>query len=805
MSFKVDGWAHGRVFGARMYEDYYGLSDRPFQLISDARYFFASKPHANGLDYLEYGLSKGEGFVVVTGEIGAGKTTLVNHLRDQVSTERVLGGRIVVTCVDADDLLRLVAGAFDIPVEDPALTKAILLQRFEEFLERCGQEGKKACLIIDEAQGLSDAALEELRMLSNIQAGPKPVLQIILLGQPELQHRLLAEPLEQLRQRVIASCHLSAFDACNTRDYIAHRLTVAGWRGEPSFSEGALHRIHGETGGIPRKINLLCDRLLLYGFLSEKRHLDADDVRAVIEDLRGEGLYTPSPAARDADSEARPELEPIGISPDLPESGPVRLVQEDAQSTEPSPSDDEMSADTHPSTSLPDTTGQIKRLGLGDSASQLSLSPQPVSTPKPARKTEQDDIERAEPVADENASFGKPRPIASRHRTIDAWEDELEPRAPRRGALPMAILLFVAAFALTYLALNWYWGDLPGVVTSVETPLPTQILEVLRPRAAPLESAPLSLARPEQTQAEVADDTEATSPAEPATPTLTRETTEASTSEPQAALGPAPKAEPSAKQIAGEPQTKPEDGQPVAELRDPSAQSEDMEPPPLAQDLPAPVEHIQASPDESNLAEAHAASETQQTAAGHAEPTLAPQQLPAEPAKDVPATPPEESMITVQTATDGRAESQTGGSAQDAKADRTAAPQEARTATPLTTEQEPAPSDVVALKAPLARAQLTSQIRSREPVDNLHSPISAAELPNRRLYFFTEVVGFSGRAVVHRWTYKGRPVQALPFSIGGDRWRVYSAKSIGDNTGPWQVIVADDQGNILKTTDFIIE
>ncbi|CAH1079372.1 XrtA/PEP-CTERM system-associated ATPase [Candidatus Nitrotoga sp. 1052] len=269
-----------------MYQSYYGLSAKPFQLKPDPQFFFGSRGHKRAMAYLEYGLSQGEGFIVITGDVGAGKTTLVRSLFCKLESEKIQAAQIVNTNLDADDTLKMVVAAFGIPNENDS--KASLLTRLEQFLRQCDQKGKRALLIVDEAQNLSPHAVEELRMLSNFQTAEKSLLQIFLLGQPEFRRTLLSRDMQQLQQRVIATYHLGPLDALETKDYIEHRLHTVGWKGDPSLSEDAFFEIYNFTGGIPRKINALCDRLFLMGYLEERHNFGSSDVNEVIGDIQQE-------------------------------------------------------------------------------------------------------------------------------------------------------------------------------------------------------------------------------------------------------------------------------------------------------------------------------------------------------------------------------------------------------------------------------------------------------------------------------------------------------------------------------------
>jgi putative secretion ATPase (PEP-CTERM system associated) len=269
-----------------MYRSFYGFRVKPFQLKPDANFFFGSKGHNRAMAYLEYGLAQGEGFIVITGDVGAGKTTLVRNLFRKLESDKVLAAQIVNTHLESDDMLRLVAAAFGLPYEN--LGKAALLIGLEQFFRKCYQEGKRALLVVDEAQNLSPRTVEELRMLSNFQTEDKPLLQTFLLGQPEFRKTLLSADMQQLRQRVTATYHLGPMDLPETRSYIEHRLTTAGWKGDPSFDEEAFKAIYGYASGIPRRINAVCDRLLLMGCLEQLHHFGEAEISEVVSDIQQE-------------------------------------------------------------------------------------------------------------------------------------------------------------------------------------------------------------------------------------------------------------------------------------------------------------------------------------------------------------------------------------------------------------------------------------------------------------------------------------------------------------------------------------
>ena len=277
-----------------MYEDFYQLTGRPFQLTPDPRFYFDSKTHRKAMAYLTYGLNQGEGFIIVTGDIGAGKTTLVGHLFDELDKDEFYFAKVVTTQLDADNILRMVAGAFGLPTEKA--DKATLLQRIESFLRGQQRSGRRVLLIVDEAQNLPISALEELRMLSNYQQGDRALLQSFLLGQPEFRDALAtSDELEQLRQRVIATHHLEPMDVDEVSAYIEHRLERVGWKDDPNFTPGAYRAIYDFTGGVPRRLNTLCSRILLFGALEEVHRIDEQVVASVISDLEKDNTPTTGP------------------------------------------------------------------------------------------------------------------------------------------------------------------------------------------------------------------------------------------------------------------------------------------------------------------------------------------------------------------------------------------------------------------------------------------------------------------------------------------------------------------------------
>lgn len=272
-----------------MYEAYYQLSEEPFRLSSDHRFCYGHKSFARARAYMQYAFERAEGFVMITGQPGTGKTTLVNDLvHTLATTSSVKVAMLVTTQMEADDLLRMVAFSFGLKEDAP--NKAALLQRLSDMLVSNHKNGGRALLIIDEAQGLSLNALEELRLLTNLQLNSVPLLQIFLLGQEGLQELIHRPEMEQVQQRLVATCFLKPLQEDETRAYVRHRLEVAGWHGRPLLSEAVFPIIYKYSQGIPRRINLICSRLFLYGSLDELDRIGVKQAEVVIAELRGEQL-----------------------------------------------------------------------------------------------------------------------------------------------------------------------------------------------------------------------------------------------------------------------------------------------------------------------------------------------------------------------------------------------------------------------------------------------------------------------------------------------------------------------------------
>ncbi len=270
-----------------MYEEFYGFSERPFQLTPDPAFYYESLTHKKALSYLGYGLNQGEGFVVITGEVGSGKSILVAHLKQKLDDQRMTVGEVVTSALDDDEMVHVIARSFGLDISGS--DKAAALAAIELFLHEEARSGRRVLLIVDEAQNLSIGALEELRMLSNFQLGSHPLLQTLLLGQPEFKQLLAqSDELEQLRQRVIASHHLEPMQPGEVEPYVMHRLRHVGWNGSPELEAGMWVKLHKATGGIPRKVNQVMTRLLLLGAVEEESVLSTDMLDTVVEEMTGD-------------------------------------------------------------------------------------------------------------------------------------------------------------------------------------------------------------------------------------------------------------------------------------------------------------------------------------------------------------------------------------------------------------------------------------------------------------------------------------------------------------------------------------
>jgi general secretion pathway protein A len=269
-----------------MYAEFFGLKQDPFSIAPDPRYLFMSERHREALAHLLYGIRGGGGFVLLSGEIGAGKTTICRCFLEQIP-EQCRVAYIFNPKLTVGDLLRTICREFHVEVKHEGTGPATIkdyLDPFNEYLLQSHARGERNVLIIDEAQNLTPHVLEQLRLLTNLETRERKLLQIILIGQPELRDVLARPELEQLAQRVIARFHLGALNEAETRQYIEHRMQVAGLRGPLPFSSQAIRRVHEIARGVPRRVNLLCDRALLGAYATNQARVDRSVVdKAAIE------------------------------------------------------------------------------------------------------------------------------------------------------------------------------------------------------------------------------------------------------------------------------------------------------------------------------------------------------------------------------------------------------------------------------------------------------------------------------------------------------------------------------------------
>lgn len=318
-----------------MFDNFYGLSGKPFQLTPDPEFYFRSITHRKALSYLGYGLAQGEGFIVITGEIGSGKSTLVAHMMESLDPNAVTVAQIVTSKLNEDEIVHVVASSLGLDVEGH--DKASALTEIESFLHEEARAGRRCLLVIDESQNLSVPALEELRMFSNFQLGSHPLMQTLLLGQPEFRTTLQDDQhLEQLRQRVIAAHHLEPMQKTEIEPYIVHRLEKVGWQGNPAFDQRVFAELYEASGGIPRRVNQIANRLLLLGAVEERNRIDAPMLQSVLKEMEAERAFPE--AAPAALSQKEPEYTPAEAMPTVPrvdmEQFVAALAERDAQIAE---------------------------------------------------------------------------------------------------------------------------------------------------------------------------------------------------------------------------------------------------------------------------------------------------------------------------------------------------------------------------------------------------------------------------------------------------------------------------------------
>lgn len=274
-----------------VYKSIYNLNGKPFRLSPDYRFSFGHRSYDDAKSYLKYAISEGEGIVAITGVPGTGKTTLISSLISELDNTQVRIGVVTTMQMDSSNLIEMVAEAFSLQID--RTDKFGLMSELKRFLKQQSEKDRRVILIVDEAQGLTSELLEDLRLLSNLQHNTQLLLQIFLVGQEPLMDIVRSPGMEQLHQRLIAAAQLKPLTFEEMVDYIEHRLTCVGWKNDPTFTEEAYSLIHKFSGGIPRRINLICHRLFLHGGLNGKHELVGGDALHVIVELHKEGLLTP--------------------------------------------------------------------------------------------------------------------------------------------------------------------------------------------------------------------------------------------------------------------------------------------------------------------------------------------------------------------------------------------------------------------------------------------------------------------------------------------------------------------------------
>lgn len=309
-----------------MFDTFFGLTGRPFQLTPDPGFYFESLTHRKALSYLGYGLAQGEGFIVITGEVGAGKSTLVAHLMATVDPNLLTAAQIVTSKLGGEEVVHVVAQAFGLAVEGH--DKASALGAIENFLHEEARAGRRCLLVVDESQNLSIEALEELRMFSNFQLGSHPLLQTLLLGQPEFRDTLHNHPdLEQLRQRVIATHHLEAMEPNEIQPYVEHRLALVGWTNNPSFDPRVFAAVYDASSGVPRRINQIANRLLLLAAVEQRRDVDLAMLDQIVDELKRDGTLGGGRRAEVRVAAAASDTP--GIAVEAPVEAAAQIVRQD--------------------------------------------------------------------------------------------------------------------------------------------------------------------------------------------------------------------------------------------------------------------------------------------------------------------------------------------------------------------------------------------------------------------------------------------------------------------------------------------
>jgi len=411
-----------------MYQQFYNFSAEPFRLSPDHAFAYAHKGYTKARAYMEYAFMRAEGFVMITGQPGIGKTTLIGALVDELSSTPVRIANLVCTQLEADDLLKMVAYEFGIPVS--VVGKGELLQRLTQQLKSWYRDGRRALLIVDEAQDLSVSAMEELRLLTNIQVGSRPLLQIFLLGQPELRTLILSPRLEQVHQRIIAATHIKPLQSDETEAYIRHRLEAVNWKGDPLISKAVYPLIYKFSEGVPRRINLICSRLLLHCAVEQRHRVGVADVREVISELQSENLAT-----GDSFDEADFQVKDVFEAPIEKGRGVERGVENRTASVQPpvqppvQPRPEVRPREPQPA----NPSGPVSTAGPTSSEAKKK--------PVVRSSTDRPRTERPGTDTDGSAVVGNSGPVVEQRRTRSPWF--------------LAVLIVVTVMLVTYAGAMW--------------------------------------------------------------------------------------------------------------------------------------------------------------------------------------------------------------------------------------------------------------------------------------------------------------------------------------------------------------
>ncbi|MEM9013890.1 MAG: XrtA/PEP-CTERM system-associated ATPase [Pseudomonadota bacterium] len=386
-----------------MYEEFFGFSGAPFRLNPDPKFFFGSRSHNKAMAYLHYGLKQAEGFIVITGPVGAGKSMIIGHLLDQLNRSNVVAAHLVTSSIQPTELLSHILSTFRIEPEGEG--RSGQLEALEDFLFDQMNRGRRVLLILDEAQNLPIDTLEELRMLTNIDYEGTPLFQVFLVGQPEFRDTLKKPNMEQLSQRVIASYHLEALSEKETREYVEHRLAIVGWNKNPKFTDDAFKTIHQQTHGRPRRINTLCNRVLLHCSIEKKRTVDQSMVQTVLSELKAESDHAEFAESRQF--AAKEEIVDVSRSDGAVEVGSDSPVRADQKVVVPFPK-------SNPEVNTPSAIKRDEKPAVsdvkptsGDAAKGLNPAQLEEKNKPPAPKTKP-----ADPALAQNAS-GEIAPMAS--------------------------------------------------------------------------------------------------------------------------------------------------------------------------------------------------------------------------------------------------------------------------------------------------------------------------------------------------------------------------------------------------------